>query len=231
MDWCAIETVLLDMDGTLLDLYFDSYLWKQHLPLRYAERHGIDVESAKREIVPKIKAKEGSLQWYCLDYWTCELGVDISFLEREVGHLIALRPHVTEFLDFLRRRELQVALTTNAHRRSLDHKLARTGLTDYFDAIVSSHDFGIPKEERGFWQRLHTQVDYDPATTLLIDDNPNVLRAALAYGIQHLRGIALPDSRAAPRRHDDFLVIESFLDLLPQAGLDTTVGQVADSTP
>src|SRR3989304_5066385 len=119
MDWCAIETVLLDMDGTLLDLYFDSYLWKQHLPLRYAERHGIDVESAKREIVPKIKAKEGSLQWYCLDYWTCELGVDISFLEREVGHLIALRPHVTEFLDFLRRRELQVALQTNAHRRSL----------------------------------------------------------------------------------------------------------------
>ena len=36
-----IDTVLLDMDGTLLDLHYDNHFWLEHLPQRYAELHGI----------------------------------------------------------------------------------------------------------------------------------------------------------------------------------------------
>ena len=41
INWHDIDTVLLDLDGTLLDLHFDNYFWCQHLPLCYARRHGI----------------------------------------------------------------------------------------------------------------------------------------------------------------------------------------------
>src|SRR5688572_6670841 len=34
IDWNAVDTVLLDMDGTLLDLHFDNYFWLTHLPKR-----------------------------------------------------------------------------------------------------------------------------------------------------------------------------------------------------
>lgn len=215
VDWDLIDTVLLDMDGTLLDLYFDSYLWKEHLPRRYAERNALDVETAKRAIAPRIRAREGTLQWYCLDHWTAELGIDISALEREVAHLITVRPYVPDFLQFLRSREIEVVLTTNAHRRSLSHKLDRTGIGAFFDHVVSSHDFGVPKEQSAFWDRLRSAVPYAPDRTLLVDDNPTVLRSARDFGIRHLLAIRLPDSRGQPRAHDDFASVDSFLDLLP----------------
>jgi putative hydrolase of the HAD superfamily len=231
IDWNNVDTVLLDMDGTLLDLYFDSFLWKEHLPRRYAEQNGLDLETAKRDLTPRIKAMEGSLQWYCLDHWTNELGIDIAALEREVAGLIAVRPHVPEFLQFLRHAGMHVVLTTNAHRRSLEHKLERSGIGVYFDLVVSSHDFGAPKEDIAFWEYLHGRVDYRPATTLLIDDNPQVLRSARAHGIAHLLAVALPDSRGAPRQHEDFRVIENFLDLLPPDALGTAAEEVANGVP
>ena len=43
-DWENIETVLLDMDGTLLDLHFDNHFWLQHVPVCYAEKHGLSHE-------------------------------------------------------------------------------------------------------------------------------------------------------------------------------------------
>ncbi len=33
-----IRYVLLDMDGTLLDKYFDDYFWEHLLPEKYAEK-------------------------------------------------------------------------------------------------------------------------------------------------------------------------------------------------
>lgn len=217
LDWSAIDTVLLDMDGTLLDLYFDSHLWKEHLPRRFAEQHGLDIDTARQQIGPRIRALEGSLQWYCLDHWTRELGIDIAGLEREVAHLIAVRPHVLAFLQFLRDNAKQVVLATNAHRRSLEHKLARTGLSGYFDHVFSSHDFGAPKEEQAFWLRLQQARPYQPERTLFIDDNPQVLRSARSFGIAYLLAVAQPDSRGATRRHEDFHALDSFLELLPAA--------------
>ena len=214
INWNEIDTVFLDMDGTLLDLYFDSHLWKEHLPRRYAEKNSLEVAHAKELLATRIKAKEGSLDWYCLDYWTRELDIDVSELERELADLIAVRPRALELLTYLRRRSLVTVLTTNAHRRSLVHKLARTGISEYFDVIVSSHDFGIPKEQTRFWTMLDQRVSYDPARTLLIDDNPNVLRSARTHGIRHLMAVALPDSRGQRRQHPDFIAIEDFAELI-----------------
>ncbi len=35
IDWDNIDTVLLDMDGTLLDLGFDNWFWQPHVPEQY----------------------------------------------------------------------------------------------------------------------------------------------------------------------------------------------------
>ena len=150
LDWSAIETVFLDLDGTLLDLQFDNHFWHTHVPRRFAERFDLAPEDAKTRLVARYKAMEGTLEWYCLDYWSRELGLDLVELKREVEHLIAVHPHVIPFLRSLRTLGKRVVLTTNAHAESLAIKLTRTGLDTYFYAVICAHDFLTPKERSRF---------------------------------------------------------------------------------
>ena len=214
LPWQDIETVFLDMDGTLLDLHFDNHFWLEHVPLRYAEKHGMTVDGAKQALFPRFRALEGTIDWYCVDYWSRELGLDISALKRELEHLIQVHPQVAEFLETLRRSGRRIALLTNAHHKVIDLKMASTGLAQHFDHLICAHAFRVPKEDPQFWPRLAARDHFDPAATLFVDDSLPVLRAAHDYGIRHLRAVRLPDSKAPPKQTDEFIAIESFSELI-----------------
>lgn len=216
VDWEQIHTVLLDMDGTLLDLHFDNYFWREHVPLRYAQKHEISVDVAKSRLFPIFRNKEGSIDWYCVDYWSNTLDLDIALLKAEVDHLIAVHPFVLEFLEQVRRAGKALALVTNAHQKSLALKLERTALHNHLDHVICSHDFGIPKETRDFWDRLKTRLDYENETTLLVDDSLAVLRSAKDYGIKWLLAVQNPDSKSPPRVVDEFDAISSFQQIFPR---------------
>jgi GMP/IMP 5'-nucleotidase len=215
IDWKAIDTVLLDMDGTLLDLYFDNHFWLEHLPQRYAQRHTTSVAQARAHLTALFAAQRGTLNWYCVDYWSRELQLDIAELKREVEHLIGIRPHVEEFLSRLHDSSRQVWLVTNAHRKSLDLKMQRTGIDRWFDRIISSHDLSAPKELAEFWQQLRELHPFDPARALLIDDTAAVLFAAQRFGIGHLLTLLQPDSRQARRIDTEFPGILHFDEIMP----------------
>ncbi|KGE78687.1 GMP/IMP nucleotidase [Halomonas sp. ND22Bw] len=215
IDWRAIDTVLLDMDGTLLDLHFDSHFWLEHLPRRYVELHRLD-EASQEAIRARILREQGTLNWYSLAYWSRELDVDILALKREVQHLIGLRSDALDFLRWLKRAHPRVVLATNADRESLALKLPLTGLEDYLDAIVSSADLGVPKEAQEFWFSLQEVEPFDPARTLFIDDNAAVLESAREYGIRHLLGIKQPDSRRPEKALEEFIALDRFAAILPE---------------
>ena len=149
-NWRHIDTVLLDMDGTLLDLRFDNFFWRDFVPQRFGEIHGIGPHEARRELEPRFAAQQGTLQWYCLDYWSRELGIDIAHLKEEVEDHIDFLPDVPEFLAAVRRAGKRLVLVTNAHGSTLKVKLRRTRLDRFLDAIFSSHDLGLPKEDLAF---------------------------------------------------------------------------------
>lgn len=212
--WSDISTVLLDMDGTLLDLHFDNYFWFEHLPKRLAELRKQPIAETKLQLDQHIRSIEGTLNWYCLDYWSDALGVDVAALKREIRAKVAIRPYVVEFLTGLQRLNKQVILATNSHQAGLDLKLQQSCLGEYFDAIVSSHRYQAPKEEPEFWQRFIEEHPFEPETTLFIDDNAKVLAAAQAFGIGYLLGIHQPDSQL-PRRVKTFPAIEHFDEIMP----------------
>ncbi|NAW33815.1 GMP/IMP nucleotidase [Halomonas alimentaria] len=214
IDWRAIDTVLLDMDGTLLDLHFDSHFWLEHLPRRYVELHQLD-EATQEVVRSKVLHEQGTLSWYSLDYWSRELDVDVVALKREIQHLIGLRGDALDFLKWLKQAHPRVVLATNADRASLELKLPLTGLEQYLDAIVSSADLGVPKEEQAFWFALQEVEPFDPARTLFIDDNPRVLESARTFGIRHLLGIKQPDSRRPERELEEFVALDTFAAILP----------------
>ncbi len=215
VDWQRVDTVLLDMDGTLLDLHFDNHFWQVHVPRRYGEKHGVSLEEAKEALFPRFRQAEGTLDWYCVDYWTRELGLDIALLKEEVNHLIAVHPHVIQFLDAVRAAKKHLSLVTNAHSKSLALKLRQTEIGRHFDAIICAHDLGLPKEHPPFWSKLQTLAPYAPERTLLIDDSLPVLRSARTYGIAQLLAVKHPDSKGPPKDHGEFDAIASFRDILP----------------
>ena len=214
LDWANIDTVLLDMDGTLLDLHFDNHFWQAHVPLRYAEAKQLPPDVAREELMARYHARAGTLEWYSVDFWATELELDIMRLKEEVAHLIDVHPAVTDFLTALRGTGKRIVLATNAHHKSLTLKMARTGLQPHFDALISSHELGEAKEARGFWEKLQVREGFDPARTLLVDDSLPVLDAARVYGIGHLLAIRRPDTRQPPKDTRDYPAIDSFAELL-----------------
>jgi len=221
IDWTRIDTVLLDMDGTLLDLHFDNHFWLEHVPRRYGEARGLPFETARAELLARYRDIAGTLEWYCVDHWSRELGLDIPLLKREVEHLIAVHPHVMEFLERLAALGKRRVLVTNAHQKTLALKLARTPLAGHLERVISAHDLGVAKESPTFWPAFQAIEPIDPERTLFIDDNLDVLRAARAHGFHQLLAVLAPDSKQPPRQTDEFPAIRDFSALLP--GLATSV--------
>ncbi len=218
IDWMKIDTVLLDMDGTLLDLHYDNYFWMTHLPKRYAEIHNIETNEAEAALSKNIRQLEGTLHWYCLDYWSDTLQIDIGQLKTEIKHKIQERPYTQAFLQFLKEQDKTIALATNSHPMGTNIKLAQTHISHYFDHTVSSHQFQHPKEDQAFCQCLNQHLNqhftFEPERTLLIDDNPAILDAAKTYGIAHTLGIHQPDSHIH-RRLEHRPAIYHFDEIMP----------------
>ena len=215
IDWRRIETVLLDMDGTLLDLHFDNYFWKEYLPLRYAEIKGMEPRSARDHIITQTRLIEGSLNWYSTDYWSQMLEIDVVELKHEVSHKVAIRPYCIDFLDDLRAARKDIVMVTNAHHDSLALKMDRTRLAPKFDRLITVHEFSLPKEDPQCWHEVHKRHPFDAERTLLIDDNLTALESAREYGIYYLLAIFQPDSRRPRRAISEFDAIHSFDEIMP----------------
>ena len=214
LDWSKISTVLLDMDGTILDLHFDTHFWLHHLPQRYSEVHNINLAEAKQSLVDHYQRVEGTIDWYCLDYWAEQTQLSITDLKREVQHLIQLRTDAHDFLCALKSSGRDIVLVTNAHPDSLALKIERTQLDKYFDTLYSTHEFGVTKESQLLWQRLQEKHGFVLEQTLFVDDSITILDSAKKYGFEHLLAVANPDSQQDSRVINQYPSITDYTELL-----------------
>ena len=194
IDWPNIDTVMLDMDGTLLDLKFDNWFWQDHIPVRYAAANGVTPREARKLLGPRFRATRGTLQWYCIDHWSHELGLDIAQMKRASLERVDYLPGAEDFLRKLKGTGKRRVLVTNAHPVTLAIKNERVGLAAHFDVCYSTHPFEVPKEDPAFWPRLQAAEPFLAKRTLFVDDSPAVVAAADAFGIRWVRLVRHPDT-------------------------------------
>ena len=214
LNWSEIDTVLLDMDGTLLDLHFDNHFWMEHTPIAYAQKNGMSVEQAKVLLKKRNDAVYGQPEWYCLDYWEQELDLPIVELKQQISHLIQLRDDTLPFLDALKAANKRVVLVTNAHPDSLSLKVEKTQLDSHIDELISCHIYGVSKESQSLWQQLQQDLGFDPKRTLFVDDSERILVSAQTFGIKHLLAVSNPDSKKPEQRIKGFENVSDYRTLL-----------------
>jgi 5'-nucleotidase len=196
----TIDTLLLDLDGTLLDLAFDTHFWHEVVPEYYGRKLGLTgPEAWEQHIRPKLRSAEGTLDWYSLDYWARVLDLDLSAIKSEHDDRIAWLPGAQDFLRRQRTSGRRLVLATNSHPETLRIKDRKVGIRAFLDVMYSSQQFGVPKEHPQFWERFRAVEPFDPARTAFIDDNPSVLAAARRAGIGMVIAVTNPDSGRPPR--------------------------------
>jgi len=208
------RTLMLDMDGTILDLAYDSFIWLDLVPKEYAKKLSINLDEATVILKEHFVSLKGSLKWYCLDHWSELLGIDILLLHEKERSRIGYLLGAQEFLEVVKQSDIRVLLVSNSHRDILKLKIEETGLDQYFDGIHLSHDFKAPKESRLFWTRLSSIEEFDLSKTIFIDDTPKVLRAAKEFGIHSIFQITDPDSNQPRSIEIKYPGISGVIDLI-----------------
>jgi HAD superfamily hydrolase (TIGR01509 family) len=208
------DTLMLDMDGTLLDLAFDNYIWRKLVPEQYAIKHDLTIHDARNSLFAWFQEAQGDLDWYCLDHWSDRLGLDVLQLHREFDHRIGYLPGALAFLEYVQSSEIRVLMVTNSHRDTLDLKDEITGVASFFDGIHSSHDFGFAKERQEFWHALQEEVGFDPESTMFVDDSQPVLHSAGVYGVSKLVEVTQPDTTEPEREKPRFSNVKAVADLV-----------------
>jgi len=97
------EVISFDAEGTLVTPDFSQAIWHEAIPALYAQKNGIDLAQAKRDVAEKYnKIGDQRLEWYDIEYWFSYL--DLGPSEPAIQsclNKISCYPEVTEVLSSL----------------------------------------------------------------------------------------------------------------------------------
>ncbi|MFH0837118.1 MAG: HAD family hydrolase [Candidatus Aenigmatarchaeota archaeon] len=221
INWNKIENILLDMDGTLIDSYHEDHFWEFLIPQEYAKIHNIPIERAISKLKAKYAPTKGTLLWSDMQHWSNETGINLWKLRDESKNILQAHPHTIKFLEFLKKEKKKIFLVTAAPLDDVEFKIGHTEIKKYFDGIYSQIEMKIPKEKIIFWKELQKLIGYNPDTTLLAEDNEEILAAARASGIKHLvfkmtRNSQKPPKELMQLKDPNITTIHHFDEIIPR---------------
>ena len=187
-----IKAVLIDMDGTITDteriyqvnwvkaakqLGYDFFTREDALSLRsawapYAEEMLNDRFDGKVDF--------DRLRKLCNDITLEEL--------KETG--VPLKPYAKEFLEALKKTDYKIVLVSATKPENIMNRLSATGLTDYFDEIISAYTTKRGKPYPEPYLYACEVINVKPEQTIALEDSPIGVESAISAGCNT---IMIPD--------------------------------------
>ncbi|MDH2241946.1 phosphoglycolate phosphatase [Pseudomonas sp. GD03909] len=214
--------VMFDLDGTLMDSVPDlAAAVDKMLMLLGREPAGIArvrdwVGNGSRVLVRRALA--GGLEHEGVSDEFADEALALFMQAYSGGHeLTTVYPGVRECLDWLREREVKLAIITNKPAQFIEPLLEEKGLTGYFDWLVGGDTLPQQKPDPAalFW--VMDKAGVAPGESLFVGDSRNDVRAAkaatvrcvaLTYGYNH--GEPITDEQPA-------LVLDDLRELVASA--------------
>ena len=178
-----IEAVIFDLDGVIVD----SEIWWDEVRQAFARDHGRPWTRDDRHAVMGANSR----QWSATMRERLGLERSAEQIERAVVDAVVERyrregaPAIEGAVDAVRRIAARwpSALASSSHREVIDATLLATGLADTFRVVVSSDEVAHGKPAPDVFLEAARRLEADPATTLVVEDSFNGVKAARAAGM------------------------------------------------
>ena len=190
----VIEAVVFDLDGVLID---SEHVWDEVREQLARERGGRWHKRAQADMMGM-----SSTEWSRYMHNVIGLSdspeeinaeVVLRMLEQYAVHL-PLIEGAGEAVERLAG-SFRLALASSSNRPLIDAVLARAGLTDLFEATVSSEEVLRGKPAPDVFLEAARRLNVAPALCAAVEDSENGIRAAHAAG---MRVIVIPNRRYPP---------------------------------
>jgi beta-phosphoglucomutase-like phosphatase (HAD superfamily) len=180
----AIEAVVFDMDGVLID---SEPMW------RAVEREvfsGVGIDLVEEDLFPTMGVRIADVveRWYARHPWSDpsrEAVADaiVDGVVRAIGDRGRLVDGATAAVDHARALGLRVGLASSSPMSVIGAVLSLDGLADRFDALVSGEDEELGKPDPAVYLSAARALEVPPERCLAVEDSINGVRAAKAAGM------------------------------------------------
>jgi len=182
----STTAILSDLDGVILNLDYDIKFWESKLPEHLANQSNQSLEEIKTMIQAEIDVQRGTLNFYDLNYWDELLNVDCMEIIKEQEEMCSYLEGSYEALQRLATFKNPKHILTNGDPRIQEYKAETQNFLEFFDSIFYSMHAGYPKEEKEFWALARHNLNLNYEDAIFIDDNLEVVKAAVKAGIKQV---------------------------------------------
>ena len=177
-----IEGAIFDMDGTLLDSMgvWDTLASDYLRSLGYSPRAGLDREVA---VMSVEMAAEYFLREYGVPLETHEIVAGINgMLADYYRHTAPLKRGARQFLERLRSSGARLCVATATDAELAEAALGRTGVREYFSAVLTCAEVGKPKTEPEIYRAAFARLGTQKRKTAVFEDALHALDTARRDG-------------------------------------------------
>ena len=177
----ALQAVLLDMDGTLVDT--EGFWWDVEVEVFAALGHTLD-DSWRHVVVggPMTRSAGFLIEATGADITLSELSVLLnSGFEDRIGRTLPLMPGAARLLAELAEYEIPTALVSASHRRIIDRVLTLLG-PQHFTLTIAGDEVTRTKPYPDPYLLAAAGLGVDPARCAVVEDTATGVAAAEAAG-------------------------------------------------
>ncbi len=168
------KLISFDLDSTLIDPTYTTFVWEIGIPQLYAKRYNISLSEATFRVIAEYeRVGDSALEWYDIKYWFeyFRLPGRWENLLREHRDKIRSFPEVKEVMEDLAQ-YYNLIVTSNAAREFVEVELKEAEIEDCFIRIFSAtSDFRQVKKTPQFYEQICKIMGTSPSNTIHVGDH------------------------------------------------------------